>query len=266
FAVLFDDIPSRLTYEQDRRRFAGSLARAEGQWLADILARQPAFWEDVEWRICPSYYSKDPLLAGGIGRFERNFLERLSETLHKSVACLGTGQQIVSKKITAAHIRHIRRSIDRRLIIWDNYPVNDLSMSAQMHLGPLQGRAPDLPEVVYGYLNNPLLQEALSFIPLATCFDYAGRPDTYDPEKSWRRAIEQQFVPDALPYWVAIREFCEREMRRKNKTIAPRWNPREARRFQAALDYLRRHRRKPWARELQPWTHRLQKRLTADMP
>jgi len=266
FAVLFDDIPSQLTYEKDRQRFAGSLARAEGRWLANMLARQPAAWKDVEWWICPSYYSEDPLLARVFGRFEANFLERLSETLPPSVACLWTGPQIVSKKITAAHIRHIRRRIDRRLIIWDNYPVNDLSMGTQMHLGPLQGRDPDLPEVVYGYLNNPLLQEALSFIPLATCFDYAARPEAYDAEKSWKRIIRERFGAGPLSHWHAIRKFCEREMRTGKNKVAPGVERRDRPAFRAAVDYVRRHRRSPWARELEPWTRRLQKRLTADMP
>ena len=266
FAVLFDDIPSRLTYQKDRRRFAGSLARAEGRWLADILARQPASWKDVEWWICPSYYSEDPLLARVFGRFEADFLERLSETLPPSVACLWTGPEIVSKEMTAAHLRHIRRRIDRRLLIWDNYPVNDLSMSAQMHLGPLQGRDSDLPEVAYGYLNNPLLQEALSFIPLATCFDYAARPEAYDAEKSWQRIIRERFGARALSHWRAIRKFCEREVRAGKNKVAPRVERQDRPALRAAIDYVSKHHRTSWARELDPWMRRLQKSLTADKP
>jgi hypothetical protein len=40
FAVLFDDIPSRLAQEKDRKHFNGSLARAEGLWLENILECQ----------------------------------------------------------------------------------------------------------------------------------------------------------------------------------------------------------------------------------
>jgi hypothetical protein len=56
-----------------------------------------------------------------------------------------------------------------------------------------QRRDSRLPEVVYGYLNNPLLQESLSLIPLATCFDYAADPAAYDPERNWREAIRELF-------------------------------------------------------------------------
>ncbi|HEY1371695.1 MAG TPA: beta-N-acetylglucosaminidase domain-containing protein [Candidatus Binatia bacterium] len=266
FAVLFDDIPSRLTHEKDRKRFTGSLARAEGWWLAEILNRQPGAWSDVDWWICPSYYSEDPLLARVFGRFEDDFLERLSETLPLSVAFLWTGPQIVSKKIGTGHIRRIRRQIGRRLILWDNYPVNDLSMRNDMNLGPLSGRDANLPDIVYGYLNNPLLQETLSFVPLGTCFDYARRPADYDPERSWRRTVLERYGSAAVPHWRAIRKFCEQEMHaRKKKTVA-RVTSSDAATFRAALKYVRRHRRTPWARELEPWMRRLQNRLTADIP
>ena len=266
FAVLFDDIPSRLTYAKDRSRFDGSLARAEGQWVAEIVSRQPSAWRNVEWWICPSYYSEDPLLARVFGRFEHDFLEKLSGTLPPSVACMWTGPKIVSKTIGLAHVRRVAERIDRRLILWDNYPVNDLSMSAEMHLGPLTGRDARLPEAVYGYLNNPLLQESLSFIPLATCFDYAACPARYNPEPSWRRAITERFGADALRHWRMIRKFCELDGHNKNRDIPLRLDMSEARAFCAALDYFQKRRRSAWVRELEPWTKRLQKTLAADMP
>jgi hyaluronoglucosaminidase len=266
FAVLFDDIPSRLTYEKDSKHFGGSLARAEGDWLAKILSRQPSSWTDVEWWICPSYYSEDPFLARVFGRFERHFLQRLAETLPPSVACMWTGAKVVSPTISLAQARRTLNRVNRQLILWDNYPVNDLSMSAEMHLAPLTGRDPQLPEAVHGYLNNPLLQESLSYIPLATCFDYARNPAAYNAERSWRRAIRERFGADALGHWRALRGFCERDARRKNRDTPLRVGDREARALRSALGYVRRHQRKGWARELKPWIQRLEKTLTAAKP
>src|SRR5262245_1438571 len=173
FTVLFDDIPSRLTHARDRRAYSNSLASAQGTWLAKIIAAQPASWSDTEWWICPSYYSEDKLLERVFGRFEADFLETLAEYLPAQVSCFWTGPRIVPKEITVAHMRRIATRAKRPLILWDNYPVNDLSMAKELHIGPLEGRGPRLPEIAYGYLNNPLLQEELSFLPLATCFDYA---------------------------------------------------------------------------------------------
>jgi hyaluronoglucosaminidase len=266
FAVLFDDIPSGLLDRKDRKYFRGSLARAEGAWVSAIVAQQPASWRDVEWWICPSYYSEDQLLERVFGKFESQFLEKLSETLPPGIPCMWTGPKVVSPTITVADVRRIAARVRRQIILWDNYPVNDLSMSAEMHLGPLTGRDPRLPAVVYGYLNNPLLQEHLTFIPLATCFDYAGDPQRYDAEASWRTAIVASFGAGALRHWQAIRVFCERDMRHQDKDVPLRLHRGEAPGYAAALEYIKRHARAPWALELAPWSERLQKTLTADMP
>src|ERR1051325_3260881 len=145
-------------------------------------------------------------------------------------------------------------------------PVREGAGAKSLSNYPLQGRDPDLPEVAYGYLNNPLLQEALSFIPLATCFDYAARPEAYDAEKSWQRIIRERFGARALSHWRAIREFCEREVRAGKNKVAPRVERRDRLTLRAAVEYVRRHRRTSWARELEPWMRQLQKNLTADKP
>jgi hyaluronoglucosaminidase len=262
FAVLFDDIPSHLEHEEDRRHFGGSLARAEGEWLAKVLGRQPAKWSGVEWWICPSYYTDDPLLGRAFGKFEPNFLEKMAEHLPLSVACFWTGPQVVCKKITLMDMRRASRRVNHPLILWDNYPVNDISMSAEMHIDPLNGRDPRLPKLVYGYLNNPLLQESMSFIPLATCFDYAAVPAAYDPEKSWQRVIKERFGNSALPHWRALRRFFARINKQKDKNRPLPLEPKEVYPLSAAHRYVIKHRRESWAKELRSWTDLVQKSLT----
>jgi len=253
FAILFDDIPSGLTHAIDRKKFAYSLARAQGTWLQEIVARQPASWKEVEWWICPSYYTPDPLLARVFGAFEPRFLERLAQCLPSDVACFWTGPAVVSRKITLSHVRQIAKRIRHRLILWDNYPVNDLSMSDELHIGPLQGRSPGLPQGLYGYLNNPLLQSELSFIPLATCFDYAADPRRYNPEASWENIIHQRFGPKAMPVWKTIRSFCESAERAKKTKRSLSVAPRERENLKAALTYIQAHSNDSWAREIRTW-------------
>ena len=262
FAVLFDDIPSRLEHRADQQQFSVSLARAEGFWLTRILEQQPRSWTDVEWWICPSCYTEDPLLARIFGSFEPRFLETLAHHLPEEIPCLWTGPQVVSKKITLAHAKKIARQLKHRIILWDNYPVNDLAMSMEMHLGPLAGRDPKLPEQVYGYLNNPLLQESLSFIPLATCFDYASDPTGYDAEKSWERAVEQRFGAGTLQHWKTIRSFCERMNKSKDKSFSPSLSLRDRSKLEKARRYLLKNRDQRWFEEFQPWLDLLEKRLT----
>jgi hyaluronoglucosaminidase len=261
FAILFDDIPSRLEHAEDQKEFDHSLAMAEALWIERVLENRPADWADVEWWLCPSYYSEDPLLAKTFGSFEPRFLETLARHLPENVACLWTGPRVVSKKITLAHARKLARRLQRRLLLWDNYPVNDLSMSMEMHLSPLTGRDPRLPEQVYGYLSNPLLQEALSFIPLATCFDYAANPSAYHPGQSWERAIAQRFGKEALPHWRAIRDFCERLNRLKDKTRPLSLSPNKRGELKSAHRYILENRDKRWFEEFRPWMNLAEKTL-----
>jgi hyaluronoglucosaminidase len=261
FAVLFDDIPSRLMHARDRLAYKNSLAGAEGAWLAKIIAAQPASWSDVEWWICPSYYSEDKRLERFFGKFEPDFLETLAEYLPARVACFWTGPRVVPKEITVTHMRRIAKRVKHPLILWDNYPVNDLSMVNELHIGPLEGRDPRLPEVVYGYLNNPLLQETLSFLPLATCFDYAAAPRAYASERSWNRAVKERFGANGLQYWRTIRRFAEARQPAKPSIRALQWTRRASPRLAAALGYIYTHRREKWAKELAPWSTAIRQAL-----
>ena len=261
FAVLFDDIPSHLEFNTDRKNFRNSLALAEATWLHEIQAKQPGQWKDVAWWICPSYYTPDPLLARVFGRFEPNFLEILGEYLPATIACFWTGPSVVSKEISISHVQKIAKRVRHRLLLWDNYPVNDLSMRDELHLGPLQGRDPKLPRVVYGYLSNPLLQENLSFIPLATCFDYAADPAHYDPESSWRKIVRELFGAQSLPSWRTLRRFCEQSQRVKKTKRPLCLKPPERRELKSADDYIRKHRSQRWAREIRPWQELLRREL-----
>ena len=253
FAVLFDDIPSRLSDRRDRRAFKNSLARAEGNWLEQIIATQPAGWRAVEWWICPSYYSEDKLLERVFGKFEADFLEALAAYLPAEVACFWTGPQVVPKKITLTDMRRIVKRLRRPLLLWDNYPVNDLSMRDELHIGPLTGRDPRLPEIVYGYLNNPLLQEELSFLPLATCFDYALTPADYRAESSWTTTVRQRFGAKALPHWRALRSYADASIAAKYDKRPLRLTSAEGRRLNAALAYVERNHARRWTKELAPW-------------
>jgi len=259
FAVLFDDIPSRLDHAKDRRRFKGSLAAAQGTFLRRIIEAEPVEWKNVEWWICPSYYSEDNLLERVFGKFEANFLETLAAHLPINVACFWTGPSVVSKTITVNHVRRIAQRIQRPLLLWDNYPVNDLSMSDELHIGPLEGRDPRLPQTVYGYLNNPLLQPELGLIPLATCFDYAANPQRYKPEASWTRIVKQSFGALAMPHWRTIRNFSVAGMKAKQRKHPLRITPNDAGQLKSALRYIRAHRKTKWAKELTPWTEQIQK-------
>ena len=261
FAVLFDDIPSRLTHAVDRQSFKNSLAAAEGSWLARIGAAQPSAWKNVEWWICPSYYTDDPALARVFGRFEPHFLETLGQHLPAETPCFWTGPSVVSGKISFAHARRIVKRLQRPLLLWDNYPVNDLSMQDELHIGPLQGRDPRLPELVYGYFNNPLLQAELSLIPLATCFAYARAPQSYNAEQTWVSVIRQRFGAAELSHWRAIRSFCDASLKAKKRRQPLALTQRARAPLTAAVAFIQQQHPRQWTREIRPWLRAMRQAL-----
>jgi len=116
------------------------------------------------------------------------YLKTLSKDLHSDVFIFWTGPQVVSLMIGRKETESYKEAVGHRLFIWDNYPVND--GAATMHLGPVLGRDGDLPEVVDGYMSNPLHEESqINRIPLMTCADYAYNPKAYDPSRSLGQAI-----------------------------------------------------------------------------
>jgi hypothetical protein len=118
-----------------------------------------------------------------------------------------------------------------------------------------------LPEGVYGYLNNPLLQEDLGFIPLACCFDYAANPAGYKPEASWTKIIRQRFGGPNISSWRTIRTFCAAHQHAKKTRRTVRISPAEMRQLKAAARYLRAHEKEKWAREIRPWRDLIEKAI-----
>jgi hypothetical protein len=110
-----------------------------------------------------------------------------------------------------------------------------------------------LPECVYGYLNNPLLQEELSLLPLATCFDFARAPAKYRAESAWTKIVRQRFGANSLPHWHALRSYAEASIAAKKDQRPLRLTLAETRRLQAALAYIERNRSQRWSKELTPW-------------
>jgi beta-N-acetylglucosaminidase len=134
--------------------------------------------------FCPVYY------WGAADQGEaRLYTEALGRTLDPDILLFWTGDAVVTTRITRAAAESFRRAAgEHRLVIWDNYPVND--RTGTLHLGPVTGRDPDLGEVAYGYMSNPLSpQNEINRVPLLTCADYAYNPRAYDPARSIGQAI-----------------------------------------------------------------------------
>ncbi len=132
--------------------------------------------------FCPTYYWGD-----GSRPRQRPYLETLAKALDPEIYVFWTGDAVVGP-ITLPAAKKFRALVQHRVILWDNYPVNDGHPT--MHLGPVTGRDPNLGKVLDGYVSNPLREEnEINRIPLATCADYAYNPQAYDAGRSIGQAI-----------------------------------------------------------------------------
>jgi hyaluronoglucosaminidase len=178
FALLLDDLPPALTHDEDRLAYA-DIAEAHAA-LASAVATD--IGSEQRLVVCPLVYH---------GRGDEPYLARLAATLDPRVDILWTGRSICSPVLEADDARRFIATAGRPPLYWDNYPVNDVAMIWELHIGPYQGRDVELPAVSRGILANPMELPEASKIPLATVADYLADPEHYDPEMSLMRAIRQ---------------------------------------------------------------------------
>jgi len=104
------------------------------------------------------------------------------------VPIMWTGPRVFSNRITVADAQAFAALAGRPVIVWDNYPVNDL-IEEDLFLGPYEGREPGLDGVLHGLLVNPMQQPSASKIPLWTVGRALALGADYDPDAAWREAL-----------------------------------------------------------------------------
>jgi hypothetical protein len=176
FSLSYDDINVE---GQDRARLAEAQARLVNRVLAKLREKDPK----ARMIFCPVYYWGD-----GSGGDAGAYLGELARVLDPDVFVFWTGDGVVTREITVRAAEAFRAAVRHRIVIWDNYPVND--RTGALHLGPVTGREAGLAKVAYGYMSNPHSpQNEINRLPLATCADFAWNPWAYNSERSLGQAI-----------------------------------------------------------------------------
>ncbi|MBD3868278.1 MAG: beta-N-acetylglucosaminidase domain-containing protein [Acidobacteria bacterium] len=187
FVLSFDDMPTRLTDLNDFLTYGASTAPAHLDLTRRLYRRMNK--SDTFWLAATAYC--DAHLGDGNGPYTKPFLERLS-TLDPDIGLIWTGPEVLSRSITGDDIRNARRRLGgRKILLYDNYPVNDdgRRLSLGLVLGPLRNRSPEIAGHVAAYLACPMNQVGASRLPLRTVAEYLADPAGYDPDLSWQGAI-----------------------------------------------------------------------------
>ena len=176
FGLLLDDIPMELQHDADRAVFA-DLVDAHATLIGRV---RDGLAPDHGLVVCPTVYC---------GYGDEDYVARLGAAIDPAVDLFWTGREICSHVLDLDDARRFERATGRPPLYWDNYPVNDVAMTFELHVGPYLGRHPRLHEASRGITANPMELFEASKIPLATIADYLAEPLAYEPEASWARAI-----------------------------------------------------------------------------
>ena len=196
FVLALDDVPSSLVHDEDRRAFA-SLAEAHVALVREV---DEALGPEAIFCLVPTDY---------LGVDATDYLEALGQGIDARVEIAWTGRTVVSPSISAAEASRRAATLRRRVLVWDNVPVNDGPMRSMLHLGPYAGRDAELAQHVSGILLNPMEQVRASAIALRCAAAYLGDPQCYEPERVWREALEEagQGDPAALRVFAGAHRF-----------------------------------------------------------
>ena len=171
FVLALDDIPMS----------AGLAGRQAdlATWLhGQVCARLPG----AAITVCPTEY---------VGTRPSPYLTELASGTPADVSLLWTGPTVCSPAITVADATSWAEAVaPHEVLLWDNYPVNDGTMTARLHLGPYEGRDAGLTDLLGGVLLNPMMQPHASLVALATAARFLADPDDYDATTAWSTSIE----------------------------------------------------------------------------
>ena len=183
FNVSLDDIGERLE------------ADGQAKLLNEILQRLRKRDREAQLVFCPTWYAgtgeaakETPNRLGSGDTPGQRYTRTLAQKLDPDIYLFWTGSEVCPLTISKEDALKYRALARHRLLLWDNYPVND--QHASLHLGPVRGRGADLAEVLSGYIGNALsFQNEANRIPMLTIADYLWNPRAYDPERSIGQTI-----------------------------------------------------------------------------
>jgi hypothetical protein len=189
FVLSFRQAPLRLTDLRDIVRYGRSAAPAHldlAAWLRRHLRADDRLW------LRPAAAS-DLNLTNPDLRYSTALLAGL-DALDGRVGIVWSGPAGLSPAIKASEAETASARVGgRSLILEDRYSLGpeDKMTSLALALGPLKNREPEIGRHIDVYLYCPMSHRGGSRLSLLTVADFLRDPYAYDPESSWKSAMER---------------------------------------------------------------------------
>lgn len=157
--VSLDDVQKVSSHPEDAPSLGADSDEHYGRMNRELLNAVFRRYRD---RAAPASFTLLTVLADYSGTTDTPYLEgiRSEGGLEDGIEVFWTGTEVFSNEIhheaAATYAALVGRT---KVLIWDNYPVNDnphVPQSHRLYLGPYEGRAPDLGRSVSGILANPM--------------------------------------------------------------------------------------------------------------
>ncbi|MFC4555870.1 beta-N-acetylglucosaminidase domain-containing protein [Georgenia faecalis] len=156
--------------------------------------------------------------------------------LDPAVVVQWTGTDVVPRSITNADAQTVAGLYDRKVFLWDNYPVNDFGdTSGRLLLGPYAHRDNGLSEHLTGIVSNPMNQPYASQLVVASVADFAWNDTAFEAEASWRSAIGF-LADDDAELAAALEVFADLSRMAPTFGSVP-WQPQAPALAEAAADF-----------------------------
>ena len=131
----------------------------------------------------------------------------IAQQLDQAVLVEWTGEGVIAPTITTAQVQEAQQVFGHKILVWDNYPVNDY-ISNRLLLAPYTGREPGVAGKLAGLTANPMIQPYASRIALFTVADYLWNAEGYDPQRSWNASLAELAGGDPVAT-AALRAFAD---------------------------------------------------------
>ncbi|MBX3024072.1 beta-N-acetylglucosaminidase domain-containing protein [bacterium] len=164
--------------------------------VTDTLAFLSARGRDADLCFISHYYAGTAAeLRADRSPFDGTFAAPASATyaayaaIPREVAILWTGPRVFSR-LTVADTAAYRAFAGRPVVIWDNFPVNDVILSRELFLSPYRDREAGIARVADGVLLNLMLQPEASKLALYTAGRFFAEGGRYDPDAALDAALD----------------------------------------------------------------------------
>lgn len=184
FTLCMDDITGWKHADAHMARQQVKLAnRLHSRLRAKDPESELIFVPTVYMRTYDYWKKKKPDFAGYLREVKK---------LDPQIEVMWTGPgMIFSEEISAESAGSMEKVWGRKPVIWDNVPVNDVTLRRHIIMAPYQGRSAKLFKSCKGALLNPMYLPNSSMVTVFTAGRYLEDPQIYAPHKAYEYALRE---------------------------------------------------------------------------